>query len=281
MSMKRSLMLAVMLGCASSMAYADGSGTLYNDGKATELTSAYAFRMADPFDAAAQITRVVFSDRSIDAKVIDAATDRDDALDEMLRGATQVEINIQADGNVQNINLQMEGFSGSQSGSGWYTLDLKHNDAQRIEGSFHSNDEEEKQNGRYFDLRFAFDLPGAVDLGEALPAGGGDAGKAYLAYLKAMEKGDVDAVARHMVKERADQLLAGRNDPQFKKMFAFIQGMTLKNPKYVKGNSKGDSATLEYSGVDSDGGPVTSIVSMQREGGAWKLAKESNKHGGS
>lgn len=275
------LMLAVMLGCASSVAYADGSGTLYNDGKATELTSAYAFRMADPFDAAAQITRVVFSDRSIDAKVIDAATDRDDALDEMLRGATQVEINIQADGNVQNINLQMEGFSGSQSGSGWYTLDLKHNDAQRIEGSFHSNDEEEKQNGRYFDLRFAFDLPGAVDLGEALPAGGGDAGKAYLAYLKAMEKGDVDAIARHMVKQRADQLLAGRNDPQFKKMFAFIQGMTLKNPKYVKGNSKGDSATLEYSGVDSDGGPVTSIVSMQREGGAWKLAKESNKHGGS
>lgn len=275
------LMLAVMLGCASSVAYADGSGTLYNDGKATELTSAYAFRMADPFDAAAQITRVVFSDRSIDAKVIDAATDRDDALDEMLRGATQVEINIQADGNVQNINLQMEGFSGSQSGSGWYTLDLKHNDAQRIEGSFHSNDEEEKQNGRYFDLRFAFDLPGAVDLGEALPAGGGDAGKAYLAYLKAMEKGDVDAIARHMVKQRSDQLLAGRNDPQFKKMFAFIQGMTLKNPKYVKGNSKGDSATLEYSGVDSDGGPVTSIVSMQREGGAWKLAKESNKHGGS
>lgn len=275
------LMLAVMLGCASSVAYADGSGTLYNDGKAIALPYAYAYRTADRFNKGQQMTSVVFSDKAIDAAALADASDRADALNDMLRGATQVELNIEADGNVQNLNTQMDGYSGSTSGSGWYTLELKQNDDARIEGSFRSNDEEDKASGRFYDFTFALDLPGAADLGAALPAGGGDAGKAYLAYLKAMEKGDVDAIAKHMVKQRADQLLAGRNDPQFKEMFAFIQGMTLKNPKYVKGNSKGDSATLEYSGLDSRGGKVTSTVTMQREGGAWKLAKESNKHGGS
>ncbi|WP_291144136.1 hypothetical protein [Dokdonella sp.] len=84
-----------------------------------------------------------------------------------------------------------------------------------------------------------------------------------------------------MTQSRADELLAHRNDADFKEMFSFIQGMALKNPKYVNGNSKGDTATLEYSGTDADGGAVTSVVTMQREGGAWKLAKESTKHGGS
>lgn len=275
------LILAVMLGCVSSAAYADGSGTMYNDGKAIALPYAYAYRTADRFNKGQQMTSVVFSDKAIDAAALADATDRGDALDDQLRGATRVELNIEADGNVQNLNIQMDGYSGSTSGSGWYTLDLKQNDDARIEGSFRSNDEEDKTSGRYYDLGFALDLPGAADLGAALPAGGGDAGKAYLAYSKALAKGDIDALAKIMTQSRADELLAHRNDADFKEMFSFIQGMALKNPKYVNGNSKGDTATLEYSGTDADGGAVTSVVTMQREGGAWKLAKESTKHGGS
>ena len=38
----------------------------------------------------------------------------------------------------------------------------------------------------------------------------------------------------------------------------------------------GDTATLEYSGKDGDKNDVTSDISMVREGGAWKLAKESS-----
>ncbi len=269
-------LVPLALALASGLVFADGSGTFYNEGKPIALKGAYAYRMADPFDKSKQITRVVFADKAIDAAALKDASDRDSAIDEQLRGATHVDLNLEADGSVQNVNLSMDGYSGSQSGSGWYTLSLKRNDDKRVEGHFQSNDEADKKSGRYYDLTFALDLPGAPDLGSALPAGGGDAGKAYLTYLAVLKKGDIDALAKLMTKARADELLAHRNDKDFKMMFGFIQGQALREPRYVKGNSKGDTATLEYSGKDGDKNDVTSDISMVREGGAWKLAKESS-----
>ncbi|KAB2899249.1 MAG: hypothetical protein F9K31_08100 [Dokdonella sp.] len=271
-------LLPLLLALAPGMVLAAGSGTVYHDGHATALAHAYAYRTPDPFDKDKQITRIVFTDRAIDAAAVRDAANRDDAIDEQLHGATRVDLNLEADGSVQNINTRIGDSSGSQSGSGWYTLTLKRNDDKRVEGSFHSNDESEKKSGRYYDLTFALDLPAAPDLGAALPADGGAQGKAYLAHLAALRKGDIDALAATMTKARAEQLLSHRNDPDFKMMFEFIQGQALREPKYVKGNSKGDRATLEYRGKDGDGNEVKSTVSMLREGGAWKLEKESTSN---
>ncbi|MGN6519165.1 MAG: hypothetical protein ACTHK2_07055 [Dokdonella sp.] len=270
-------LLPAGLAFASGLAFADGSCTLYNDGKAIALKHAYAYRMPDPFDKGKQITRIVFADRPIDAAALADASDRDSAIDDQLHEATRVDLNLEADGSVQNVNTHIGYSSGSQSGSGWYTVSLKRNDDKRVEGSFRSNDEEDKKSGRYYDLAFALDLPGAPDLGPALPANGGEQGKAYLAYLASLRKGDIDAMAKAMTKTRADELLAHRNDADFKMMFGFIQGQALRDPKYVRGNAKGDRAKLEYTGKDADGNAVTSTVSMLREGGAWKLEKESSK----
>ena len=52
---------------------------------------------------------------------------------------------------------------GGIRGSGWYTVSIKHNDDKRVEGHFQSNDEADKKSGRYYDLAFALDLPGAPD----------------------------------------------------------------------------------------------------------------------
>lgn len=270
----RLIQASLLLGCGAVLAA--GSGTLYQEGKAMALKNAYAFRIADPFDKGKQITRVVFSDRPIDGAVLDDAADRESALDGMLRGATRVELNIEPDGSFQNVNLQTDSGSGSQSGSGWFTLDLKHNDDKRIEGSFHTNDESEKKTGRYYELSFAFDLPGAPDLGTPLPAGGGEQGKVYLAHLAMLKKGDIDGLAKTMSKARAAELLGHRNDSDFKMMFGFIQSQALRDPKYVKGHVKGDAATLEYTGKDEEGNVVTTTVSMKREAGAWKIEKEAS-----
>ena len=259
------------------LALADGSGTLYQDGKQTALTSAYASRGPDPFDKSKTITTVVFADKPIDAAAANAAADRGEAVGDQMRQkeATRVELNLESDGSVQNVNINAPGSSGSQSGSGWYTLKLVHNDAKRIEGTFRSNDEADKKEGRFYDLKFALDIAGPPDLGAALPADGGEPGKAYRAYLAALKKGDIDALAKTMTHERSAELLAHRSDPDFKMMFAFIQSSAMRDPKIVKGNSKGDAATLELSGKDGDGNNATSIVTMQKEGGSWRLAKES------
>jgi hypothetical protein len=268
--------LPLGLALASALAFADGSGTLYNDGKAIALKSAYAYRMPDPFDKGKQITRVVFADKAIDAAALKETADRDGAIDTQLRGATRVELNLEADGNVQNVNTHVGDTSGSQSGSGWYTLTLKQNDDKRIEGSFRTNDEADKKSGHYYDLKFALDLPVAPAPGAPLPANGGDAGKAYLAYLAALKKGDIDLLAKSMSSSRSAELLSHRSDPQFKMMFGFIQSQALLGPKYIKGESKGDNATLDYDGKDGEGNKVSSTVTMVREGGAWKVEKESS-----
>jgi len=261
----------------SGLAGAAGSGTLYQDGKQTALVSAYAFRGPDPFEKGKEITTVVFADKPIDAAAINAAADRGEAVSDQLRAkdATRVELNLESDGSVQNVNINAPGSSGSQSGSGWYTLKLVQNDAKRIEGTFRSNDEKDKKEGRFYDLKFALDIAGPPDLGAALPADGGDPAKAYRAYLAALKKGDIDALAKTMTHERSAELLAHRNDADFKMMFAFIQQSALKDPKFVKGFSKGDTATLELSGKDGDGNAATSTATMQKEGGTWRLAKES------
>lgn len=262
---------------ASATAMADGGGSYFESGKETKLVDAYAFHMDDPFEKGKQITRIVFSDRDIDENALNNASDRDDAIGDQLRGGLHIELNLDANGEMQNLNVMAPGSSGSTSGSGWYTLDIKRNDAQRVEGSFRSNDESEKANGRYYELNFALDIPGAPDLGEALPAGGGEPGKVYLSHLASLHKGDIDAMLKTMTKQRADELAAHRNDAEFKMMFGFIQSSAIRDPKYVSGHVSGDSATLEYTGKNADGGDVATTVSMKREGGAWKVEKESSK----
>jgi hypothetical protein len=270
-------LLATATLLASMAAVAGGSGTLYMDGKATPLTSAYAFRAADPFDDKARITTVVFSDKPIDAAALTEEADRGEALADQLRAsqATRVELNLQDDGSVQDVNIAAPGSSASQSGSGWYTLELAHHDARRVEGSFRSKDEADKKNGHYFDLAFALDLAPPPSPGAPLPADGGEPAKAYRAYLAAMDKGDIDALLKTMSRERAAQIAAHRDEPEFKTMFAFIQTQRLRNPKLGKGSVKGDRATLEVSGKDGDGNASTGSVTLLRQDGAWRLDKEA------
>jgi hypothetical protein len=269
--------MPLALALVSGLAFADGSGVLYQEGKQTALVSAYAFRGPDHWEKGREITTVVFADKPIDAAAVNAAADRGEAVSDQMRAknATRVELNLDADNKVQNVNINSPGSSGSQSGSGWYTLKLVRSDGKRVEGTFRSNDEADKKTGRFFDLKFALDLAGPPDLGAALPADGGEPAKAYHAYLAALKKGDVDALAKTMTHDRSAELLAHRSDPDFKMMFAFIQGSALQNPKYVKGFSKGDAATIELSGKDGDGNATTSTATMQKEGGSWRLAKEA------
>ena len=113
----------------------------------------------------------------------------------------------------------------------------------------------------------------AVQLkGAALPAGGGDPGKAYAAYLKTVSSGNMAALKKAVTSDRAKQM----DDPDFKKMFPLIQAMQPKKIVITGGAIDGDSATLTATG-DQDGTPATGSIDMKREGGVWKVEHESWK----
>jgi hypothetical protein len=108
--------------------------------------------------------------------------------------------------------------------------------------------------------------------GTALPAGGGDIGKAYLAFSNNVAKGDMNAVRSGVSAERAKEM----NTPDFKEMFPLMQAMEPKSIKVTGGAVDGDNATLTATGT-SDGDKATGTITMVREGGKWKVAKESWK----
>jgi hypothetical protein len=145
MTLTRNVLL-LAFALAPALACADGSGTLYQEGKPLALKHAYAYRGPDPFDKSQTITTVVFADKPIDAAAANAANDRGEAVEDQLSRAqaTRVDLAIKGDGSMQNVNINSPGYSGSQSGSGWYTLKLVKNDEKRIEGTFQTNEEADR-----------------------------------------------------------------------------------------------------------------------------------------
>ncbi len=103
-------------------------------------------------------------------------------------------------------------------------------------------------------------------------AGGGDPGKAYLAYTKILAGGNSDAVKKAVSADRAKQM----DDPDFKQMFPLLQEMEPKKIKITGGAISGDKATLTATG-DMNGTQAKGTIAMVRERGVWKVDKESWK----
>lgn len=106
----------------------------------------------------------------------------------------------------------------------------------------------------------------------ALPADGGEPGKAYMVYCKAMTSGDMAALKKLVSAERAKQM----DDPDFQKMFPMIQSMMAKDIKITGGTMSGNMATLNAEGKDSmGGGTAKGTISMVLEDKQWKVEKDS------
>ena len=107
-----------------------------------------------------------------------------------------------------------------------------------------------------------------------LPAGGGDPGKAYMDYCKAIEKGDMPALHKLVSSDRAKQM----DTPDFKKMFPMIQAMMAKDIKVTGGTMTASEATLNATGKDQmGGGETTGTISMVLEDKQWKVKEDSWK----
>ena len=113
--------------------------------------------------------------------------------------------------------------------------------------------------------------------GVALPAGGGEPGKVYLAMHRATLAGDVEAMLKLAKKEKADQMRAARNDPEFPKMLEMIKIFEPAEVRVVSGRADADRAELQIDGKESDGAAMTGTVKLVKEEGAWRIENVSTK----
>jgi hypothetical protein len=148
----------------------------------------------------------------------------------------------------------------------------------RATGQFALHDDDELKCDLQFDVAMGGTGPApavAKPWGTALPAGGGEPGKVYLALHRATLAGDVDAMLALVTKERADQMREARGQPDFLKMLELIKALEPAQVRVVSGRMDANRAELQIDGKDSDKSNMTGEVKLLRESGSWRVEKVS------
>jgi hypothetical protein len=122
-----------------------------------------------------------------------------------------------------------------------------------------------------FDLRF--DVAVTPLPGQSLPAGGGEPGAAYRAWLAAVAKGDVTALRKLGDSEHAYRFPED-DAAQVKESIKDLRDGTPLQAEISRGLIDGDRAVLWVEGTDRDDIRRRGRVRMLREEGAWHFAED-------
>lgn len=242
------------------------------------MIDGYAYVKPD-LGAPTKVTSVTLVTVKLDRPGIERALDRGSAIDDQASQAkgTVVELIFGADGTLKRLNAQVRagGTIKALSTSAGFKADIKTNTPERIAGRVRSDGPQSFSNDK-FTFDFTFDIAVAPEPapGKPLPAGGGDAGKAYVALIAALQKGDVDAIARFWPKEKAAQMLAARKEPDFKQNLDMVKAFSPKTVTVKGGTIRGDVADLDVVGKDADGNVMDGKVRMIKDGTSWRLEDE-------
>ncbi len=129
------------------------------------------------------------------------------------------------------------------------------------------------------DLRFAARIPKPEELGEPLPVGGGEPGKAYLEWVELLATGDLDLIRSKLPAEKLQEM------DELQKEFELndaevLEFLTLFQPtdlRVLGGLVAGDTAYLDVEGK-SEGEPAIGRIEMILAEGRWVLRSESWHH---
>jgi hypothetical protein len=219
-------------------------------------------------------TLLFLSTVPLDCAAAESALDPESALDDQVREkeAGSIRIVVGPEGSEQGMyafsSKPFDSFNTSGSGT-WATTV---NTPERSEGSWRTSEPEE-----FFDKTFEYDLAWGLDLlsgpvrGEALPADGGDPGKALVAYVKAVAGDDRNGVKAVLTSTQRQEVFANEGTEWFADQWTSWRQWELAEVEVQGGRLDGDRATLRVRGKQGDGEKVRGLVRMVREDGAWKL----------
>ena len=268
---------ALSLGLAASaggvFAADTGSGHFRMADDRVTFRHAIAVRHDAAVDAAASETYIFLSDRPLNPATVAAAFDPDDGARESYgeHSGGYVRICITAEGEECGLFYRRFEPSDSFNSSGYGDLSLTTRSDGRIAGRWALEEPEDFFDKTYdFDLRFYAKIHAAP--GTALPAGGGDAGKAYRAYAAAVTRGDAAAL-RPFLGTGADWRLPDNEPARVRETLKDLRDGQPLDPEILRGRRDGDSVVLWIRGVDRDEIPREGRVRMTRKGNAWVIGE--------
>lgn len=271
---------------ASAPKIADGgaTGTMKVDGATVKLTHAIARLKPNAFDEKKKDVEVLLSDQPVAPELfVDDTKLYDDVKKGKLHGLV---VAIDSDEKPYHLQLLHPKAMFQLSGSGFFNFDPTDFSEQHAAGRFFSNGEEDFMEKHKYSYDVTFAVPVqmikvasevTVDAssGTKLPAGGGEPGKAYMAFDKAARSGNFAEMKKRASKTNPPPDL---KPEEMKQMLELLKIMRPNKIKVTGGFVSGDHATLTVEGEDStEKKKTTGTIEMGLEDGAWKLLGEKWK----
>jgi hypothetical protein len=270
--------LALLLSAAAAWA-GTAKGTMTVNGKKVEVKYAYATRVKSSFDKGKMDVLVLVSDKELPDAAIYDEFERMSVMDKLKPSG----LSFQAgdDKRITSSQIYSPFFKkmSSFSSVGEQSLETSAWGGEHVAGRVWL-----PKPAEFFDEHYQYDItfdavigkpaPPKPLAGTPLPPGGGDPGKAYAAYTKALMAGDVAGMKAHGSKELIKQL---DSTPELPKMLGIIREMQPKAIKITGGAVDGDTATLLAVAAAEKGSHTAGTITLVREGGKWKLQQESWK----
>ena len=273
--------LALVVGLVSGvgageMKQGTASGSMSVDGTAIKLNYAYAMAQPNTFDKEKTDIAVLITEKPV---ADEAFKDVEDLRDVAIRqhGWLYFEINdeqkpvteVADHPSLGGTQLQMSGITQSD-------FVQKEFNKERISGSFKTK-KPETVLGYKYEVDVAFNasilqakIPEPLPdekTGKALPSGGGDPGKAYLTFVRAVINKDIETVKKFAPSPE-------ENDEELKDMIEFMAELTPKDMEITKGFIQGDRVVLYVTGT-LEGERQYGTIEMIKKEGSWRMKKES------
>lgn len=267
--MQNSQVVAALLAAlllAAPAARGEVRGQVDLKGAKFSVADAVAYRTEDGIEVA--LLPVAF-DRAAAAK-----DQKIDSFDLMRMGKGYVTLRIGNDGSFNCVDYSPGQGGGSACNSDYAkALTLTTRTAERVAGTFRL-----QAGGDAADVTFDLKVESTVARsGTALPADGGEPGRAVLAHFTAIEKNDFAALKATARPGQREAMEASEKSGEAKAMFKMMREMSPRKVKVTGGTVDGDAAMVDFEGL-SDGKRVTGVAECERIGGKWYMKGSSTRH---
>jgi hypothetical protein len=254
------------------------SGSYSVDGKTVELKYVYAMSQPNTFDEKKTDTAILLTDQPVaDAELAGA---KDLGRVAIAKGRNSVLFEIDETGRAMREVVRHESLgenSLQMSGMTHADVKLASRTADRVEGSAETKEPEDFVKHKYaIHAKFSAPIRAAhrdaplpdAKSGKKLPKGGGEPGKAYLAFEDMIRKKDIAGL-----RKLKPQGVADMSDEDLKAGLEIMAAMTPEKISVDDGYIDGDLAVLYVSGV-RDGQKSYATVRMTKGDGVWRATDQ-------
>ncbi|MCI0603358.1 DUF4878 domain-containing protein [bacterium] len=271
--MLRTVAFLCFLLAAVSVFGGTAKGNFVLDGKTYAINSVQARTDESPFEKSKKDILVLLTDQPVAESDFDLYN-----LDTLAESGKLHGILVRLDDEKQATGLIVLGTV-QRSGNSVCNFEPTKFDLSRVAGKVYLAEPDESFGRKYtFDVEFDTDVKDKIapaldeTSGTPLPPDGGEPGKAFREYEKAIQSGNPQELKKYIVPEQAKKL----DDPQAANMLGLMKMMRATEVKIVKGLLQGDRAILTVEGKDPVSNNKTSgSVRMVKLDGKWILEKES------